>query len=495
MGKATGFLEYDRTDNRVIPPEERLKSFGEFRVPLREDERRRQGARCMDCGAPFCQSAMELAGMVTGCPLHNLIPEWNHELYMGHLPQALSRLLKKNNFPEFTGRVCPALCEKACILGRDDLPVTSHDNELYIIETAFREGYMTPRSPSIRSGRNVAVVGSGPSGLAAADQLNRRGHSVTVFERDDRIGGLLMYGIPNMKLDKDVILRRRALMEQEGVCFRTGVDVGKDLTAQELREGFDAVILCCGAKEPRQLEAADPGSIDGVMYAVDFLRAATKEVLRGRGAVGDEAARDCLPEVRDRHVVVVGGGDTGNDCIATVLRLGCASVTALEMMPEPPAERAASNPWPQWPKVLKTDYGHEESISIFGRDPRLFGTTVRSCSVNDKGSLTAVTIVRGKFSSGKWTDEPGSEETIPCDLLIIAAGFTGCESYVADAFSLALTGRGTIATPPGSYASSVPGVFSAGDMRRGQSLVVWAIAEGRACAAEVDAYLMGYTAM
>ena len=496
MGKPTGFLEYERKENRIIPPEERLKSFQEFHNPLCGEERRRQGARCMDCGVPLCQSAMELGGMVTGCPLHNLIPEWNHEIYKGHMPQALARLLKTNNFPEFTGRVCPALCEKACILGQDDLPVTSHDNELYVIETAFQKGYMRPLIPSVRSGKKVAIVGSGPSGLAAADQLNHRGHSVTVFERDDRIGGLLMYGIPNMKLDKQVIVRRQALMEQEGIRFRTGMDVGKSVAAQDLIKEFDAVVLCCGAKAPRSLPCLEGKEIRGVRYAVDFLKETTQSLLQnGESSAALLREKRGLVPAKDKHVVIIGGGDTGNDCIATVLRQGCRSVTALEMMPEPPAERAPSNPWPQWPRILKTDYGHEEAAYLFGKDPRVFETTVKSCTANKNGKLKKITTVRGRFVNGTWTEDPASLKTIPCDLLLIAAGFTGCEPYTADAFGLERSVRGTLMTGPGSCQTSIPGVFTAGDMHRGQSLVVWAIAEGRACAREVDEYLMGYTSL
>ncbi len=497
MGKDTGFLEYQRQDNITVAPEERLKTFEEFHVPLSDAERHCQSGRCMDCGAPFCQSGMTLAGMVTGCPLHNLIPEWNHEIWQGNLSLALARLLKTNNFPEFTGRVCPALCEKACILGQDDLPVTSHDNELYIIETAFREGRMQPRIPRIRSGKRVAVVGSGPSGLAAADRLNHRGHLVTVFERDDRIGGLLMYGIPNMKLDKKVIARRQALMEAEGVTFVTGADVGRTVSPEDLRRDFDAVILCCGAKQARTLDCVKGQEIKGVYHAVDFLKATTAALLENdeRSAEGFRARSGC-PSAKDKHVVIVGGGDTGNDCIGTVMRHGCKSVTAIEMMPAPPVVRAASNPWPQWPKILKTDYGHEEAAAVFGSDPRIFETTVKSCTVNKKGELKKVTLVRGRFEAGKWIEDPATERSTPCDLLLIAAGFTGCEPYTAEAFSLARGPRGTVATvEPGGHATALPGVFTAGDMRRGQSLVVWAISEGRTAAKEVDEYLMGYTAL
>ena len=350
MGKVTGFLDYAREENKDVPVEERIKNFKEFHIPLTEEERRKQGARCMNCGVPFCQSGMKLAGMFTGCPLHNLCPEWNDEVYNGHVAHALSRLLKTNNFPEFTGRVCPALCEKACVEGLDDAPVTTHDNELYIIEKAFQEGYMQPRIPEVRSGKRVAVVGAGPAGLAVADQLNHRGHSVTVFERSDEIGGLLMYGIPNMKLDKSVIRRRRALMEAEGVVFRTGVDVGREtLTAAAILRDYDAVVLACGAKQARGLNVPSIEQAHGIHYAVDYLTSQTKALHeQGEHAFG-------IINAKGKHVVIVGGGDTGNDCCGTAIRQGAKSVNQIEMMPEPPVERAASNPWPEWPKVLKVD--------------------------------------------------------------------------------------------------------------------------------------------
>ncbi len=507
MGKATGFLEYQREENTAIPPCERIKSFNEFHAPMDEEARRRQGARCMDCGVPLCQSAMVLNGMVTGCPLHNLIPEWNHEIYEGHFGHALARLLKSNNFPEFTGRVCPALCEKACVLGRYDKPVTSHDNELFIIETAFQNGFMKPRIPKIRSGKKVAVIGSGPSGLAVADQLNHRGHLVTVYEREDRIGGLLMYGIPNMKLDKTVLERRKSLMEEEGVTFILGTDVGKDIGAEEILSEYDAVVLCCGAKKPRGLACGSPDTVKGIYYAVDFLKEATKCLLNdaseksedsdnGTGRRGTSVRKNLL-NAKNRHVVIVGGGDTGNDCIATVLRQGCKSVTALEMMPKPPLERSAGNPWPQWPKTLKTDYGHEEAEAVFGKDPRIFSTTVKECITGKKGELKKIRTVEVRFEKGKLIETPGTERELPCDLLLIAAGFTGCEDYTADAFKVTRTERGVVKTDSYIAESLKEGckVFSAGDMRRGQSLVVWAIAEGRACAREVDRFLMGYTSL
>ena len=544
MGKVTGFLDYAREDNKDVPVEERIKNFKEFHIPLTEEERRKQGARCMNCGVPFCQSGMKLAGMFTGCPLHNLCPEWNDEVYNGHVAHALSRLLKTNNFPEFTGRVCPALCEKACVEGLDDAPVTTHDNELYIIEKAFQEGYMQPRIPEVRSGKRVAVVGAGPAGLAVADQLNHRGHSVTVFERSDEIGGLLMYGIPNMKLDKSVIRRRRALMEAEGVVFRTGVDVGREtLAAAAILRDYDAVVLACGAKQARGLNVPSIEQAHGIHYAVDYLTSQTKALHeQGEHAFG-------IINAKGKHVVIVGGGDTGNDCCGTAIRQGAKSVTQIEMMPEPPVERAASNPWPEWPKVLKVDYGQQEAIRVFGHDPRVYETTVKAIETKKDGSIKAVITSKVKFENRQMVLVEGTEQKLPCDLLIIAAGFTGCESYVADAFGVALTARHVVKTEAEHYhtesavkptaaaqtaaaaatgskvgeksgaasiaAARIPAsagsaakadastmtaanaakIFTAGDMHRGQSLVVWAIAEGRACASEVDAYLMGYSCL
>lgn len=498
MGKTTGFLEYDRKNNSDIPVRERIKNFREFHGSLVEDERRKQAARCMDCGVPFCQSAMRLKGMVTGCPLHNLIPEWNDALYHGHTEHALARLLKTSNFPEFTGRVCPALCEKACINGEHGDPVTIHDNELYIIEKAYENGYICPMPPSVRSGRKIAVVGSGPAGLAAADELNHRGHSVTVYERDDRPGGLLMYGIPNMKLDKAVIGRRIKLMQEEGVEFIFGSDVGRDIPAGELLDKYDALVLACGAKQARALKGADTEKIKGIYYAVDFLKSTTRSLLDREDMISGRSVEDFMKggsfiSAKGKNVVVVGGGDTGNDCIGTVIRHGCKSVTALEMMPKPPVARSEDNPWPEWPKVLKTDYGHEEAAELFGHDPRLYETTVKDYITDKKGNLKKIVTSKVAFEGRQMKLEEGSEQEIPCDLLLIAAGFTGCESYTAEAFGLDLTERNVIKTAGDTYHTSKDRIFTAGDMRRGQSLVVWAIAEGRACAAEVDEYLMGYT--
>ena len=497
MGKETGFLEYSRKNNLDVPVEKRISNFEEFHTPLDSEERKKQAARCMNCGVPFCQSAMNLSGMVTGCPLHNLIPEWNDEIYRGHDNHAFARLHKTSNFPEFTGRVCPALCEKACMCGQDGDPVTVHDNELYLVESAFKNGYIKPSVPPLRSGKKVAVVGGGPSGLAVADDLNQRGHFVEVFEREDEVGGLLMYGIPNMKLDKRVIKRRRKLMEEEGIVFHTNVNIGgSDNNTKELLKDFDAVVLCCGSKKPRPLAAADPEKIKGVYYAVDFLSRTTKALMKaGDRSVEALKKQGGYIDAAGKNVVIVGGGDTGNDCIATVIRMGAKSVTAIEMMPKPPAERAASNPWPEWPKVLKTDYGHEEAIQVFGSDPRVFETTVKSAIEDKKGNIKQIETVKVAFQDGKLTEVAGTEKTLKCDLLLIAAGFIGCEDYTADSFELKRTQRGVIATETDSF--NVPGtkLFSAGDMHRGQSLVVWAITEGKACAREVDEFLMGYTNM
>lgn len=483
MGKPTGFLEYQRKGNPSESPQARIKHYNEFHPRLSRDDRRRQGARCMECGVPFCQSGAVLNGMVSGCPLHNLIPEWNDLVYTGNFTHALERLLKTNNFPEFTGRVCPALCEAACTCGLHGDPVTVKDNELGIIEDAWERGLMSPCPPKARTGKKVAVVGSGPAGLACADQLNHRGHSVTVFEREDRPGGLLMYGIPNMKLEKSVVQRRLDKMTAEGVEFRTGADVGKTLPAQDLLKEFDAVVLCCGATQPRDL--AVPGrELDGVWFAVDFLKETTRALLDSGLAEGT------YPSAKGKHVVIVGGGDTGNDCVGTCIRHGCASVTQLEMMPKAPDQRAENNPWPEWPRVCKTDYGQEEAIACFGHDPRVYETTVAELMGDKDGKLEAVKTVR---LGSDHQPIPGTEEVHDCELLLIAAGFLGPQDYVPQVFGLERTPRSCVKTAEGGYATGVPGVFAAGDMRRGQSLVVWAIREGREAAREVDQYLMGYT--
>jgi len=492
MGKATGFLEYTRVETTAKEPLERIKDFNEFHIPLSEEQRCEQAARCMDCGVPFCQNGKMLCGMISGCPLNNLVPEWNDLLYHGQREQALSRLLMTNNFPEFTSRVCPALCEKACTCGLDSSPVTVRENERSIIEYGFENGLMKPQIPRVRSGKRVAVIGSGPSGLAAADTLNKRGHSVTVYERSDRIGGLLMYGIPNMKLEKHIIERRTALMATEGVNFITNANVGADVSADEIMKNFDAVILACGSSNPRDIKA-DGREAEGIYFAVDFLKATTKSLLDSNLTDGKAIS------AKDKNVVIIGGGDTGNDCVGTAVRHGCKSVTQLEMMPKLPDERAESNPWPQWPRVCKTDYGQEEAIAVFGHDPRIYTTTVKEFIKDDKGALTAVKTVKLEFvtdeKSGRKVPKEieGSEEILPCELCLIAAGFLGCQSYVAEAFGAELDRRTNIKTETGSHATNIPKVFTAGDMHIGQSLVVRAIREGRDAAAETDKYLMGYT--
>ena len=490
MGKPTGFLDYDRETAKVLPPKVRIADFKEFRIPLNKEKQKLQGARCMACGVPFCQSGMMLGGMASGCPLHNLVPETNDLVYTGNWKQAFLRLSKTHSFPEFTSRVCPALCEAACTCNINGEPVSTKENERAIIETAYANGWVKPQIPKVRTGKSIAVVGSGPSGLAAAQQLNRRGHQVTVYERNDRIGGLLRYGIPNMKLDKSVIDRRIHLMEEEGVKFITGVNVGVDITPAELLKQYDRVILACGASNPRDIEV--PGrEAKGIYFAVDFLSKVTKTLLDSQKAPYEEA--------KGKHVLVIGGGDTGNDCVGTSIRLGAKSVTQLEMMPMPPVHRAPNNPWPQWPRVLKTDYGQEEAIAVFGHDPRVYQTTVKEFIADKNGNVCQAKIVKLKSEkdpkTGRMMMVPveGTEEVIPAELVLIAAGFLGSQKYVTDAFKVAVNGRTNVETKPNGYETSVERVFTAGDMHRGQSLVVWAIREGREAAKAVDESLMGYS--
>lgn len=482
MAKPTGFLEYQRVDNYSIKPQQRILNFDEFHQSLNPSLRKQQGARCMNCGVPFCQSAISIKGTVSGCPLHNLIPEWNDEIYRGNEKQALARLLKTNCFPEFTGRVCPALCEKACVCGLNDDPVTIKDNELYIIETAFKNSLIKANLPSFRTGKKVVVIGSGPAGLTVAYQLNQKGHEVTVYEKEDRLGGLLMYGIPNMKLDKKIIERRIQLMKEEGIIFITNKNVGVDLTKEELLLNYDAIVLCCGAKQARDLKVPGRNS-KGIHLAVDFLASTTKALLDNTYEKGNYIS------AKDKHVVVVGGGDTGNDCVATAIRHGCISVTQLEMMPQLLSTRTKEEPWPQWPHVNKIDYGQEESMEIFHHDPRLYKTTVKEC-IDEKGQLKAVKIVNIEINNGKIIEVEGSQKIIKADLLLIAAGFTGIDLELKNTFNLQTTAKNTIATKQFSYQTTDDKIFVAGDSRRGQSLVVWAIMEGNECANEVNEYLM-----
>lgn len=485
MGKPSGFLEYARVDMTPRPAAKRIADFEELYEPFQREQRKQQAARCMNCGVPLCQSAMELAGMVTGCPLHNLIPEWNDELYHGHMQDALIRLLKTNPFPEFTGRVCPSLCEKACVCGMNDEPVTIHDNERFIIEEGFANGWMQPHKNTGHRGKKVAVIGSGPSGLSVAYTLNQRGHEVHVYEREERAGGLLMYGIPNMKLDKEIVERRIALMQEEGIVFHFNSDVGKNIKFAALEKEYDAIAICCGSKQPRDL-AVEGRDNPYIHFAVDYLSTVTKALLNHT-----EIKEDAF-QAKGKNVIVVGGGDTGNDCVATCIRQGCTSVIQLEMMPQPPLQRTPGNPWPQWPRVCKTDYGQIECAAVFGKDPRIYETTVKRFIQKD-GKLSAVETVRLERKDGQMVEVAGSEQVLEADMVLIAAGFVGCESYVSDAGKLPLTKRHTIAAKANGHQIEDSNLFVAGDARRGQSLVVWAIAEGKECAREIDHYLMGYT--
>ncbi len=492
MGKPTGFMDYERETSESIEPKERIKNFNEFHNFLPQEKQRLQGARCMECGVPFCQAGMTIMGMTSGCPLHNLVPEWNDLVYTGNWKEAYNRLKKTNNFPEFTSRVCPALCEAACTCGLNGDPVSCKENEHSIIEHAYENGYAAPKPPTLRTGKRVAVVGSGPAGLAAADQLNKRGHQVTVFEREDRIGGLLMYGIPNMKLEKHVIDRKVEVMKAEGVEFVTGANIGKDIKAAKLLKDYDRVVLACGSSNPRDVNA--PGrDAKGIYFAVDFLKSTTKSLLNNGLTKND------FVSAKGKNVVIIGGGDTGNDCVGTSIRHGCKSVTQLEMMPKLPDQRTENNPWPEWPKICKTDYGQEEAIAVFGHDPRVYQTTVKEFIKDKNGNLTGVKTVKLESKKDEktgrmvMTEIPGTESVLEAELVLIAAGFLGTEKYIADAFGIELNERTNVKTDAGKYATNVANVFTAGDMHRGQSLVVWAIREGREAAKAVDMDLMGYT--
>ncbi len=486
MGKPTGFMEHDRSAIPYRDPLERVADFDEFLVNVPEEHLKKQGSRCMDCGVPFCQSA-------TGCPINNLIPEWNDLVFRGRWREALDRLHKTNNFPEFTGRVCPAPCEGACVLGITDPAVTIKNIENAIIDRGFESGWVKAKPPRGRTGKSVAIIGSGPAGLAAAAQLNSVGHRVTVYERDDRIGGLLMYGIPNMKLDKKIVERRVDLLREEGVEFEVNAHVGKNVDVNELRSANDALLLACGATTPRDLPI--PGrELKGIHFAMEYLLKNTKSLLDSGLNDGNYIS------AKDKNVVVIGGGDTGTDCIGTSMRHGCKSLVNFELLPEPPEHRAPGNPWPEWPRIFRVDYGHAEVKAKFGADPRQYCVLSKEFVDNGDGGVAAIRTVRvdwKKDDSGRFQMEerPGSEEEFKADLVFLAMGFLGPEQTLVPALGLETDDRSNFRAEYGRYATSVEGVFAAGDCRRGQSLVVWAINEGREAAREIDRYLVGSTTL
>ncbi|MEO1145002.1 MAG: glutamate synthase subunit beta [Cyanobacteria bacterium J06638_22] len=491
MGKPTGFMEYLREVASEVSPLDRIRNWDEFHLSMPDEKLQNQGARCMDCGTPFCHTGITLSGMASGCPISNLIPEWNDLVYRGLWKEALDRLHKTNNFPEFTGRVCPAPCEGACVLGITNPPVTIKNIEYSIAEKGWESGWITPTLPTKRTGKKVAIIGSGPAGLAAAAQLNSAGHWITVYERADRPGGLLMYGIPNMKLDKQkVVLRRLETLEAEGVTFICNTEVGKDLPAETLLNEFDAVLLCTGSTRPRDLPI-EGRNLKGIHFAMEFLTGNTRTVLQGSPTADYISAAG-------KNVVIIGGGDTGTDCVGTSIRHGCTSVTQLEIMPKPPETRASSNPWPEYPKVYKLDYGQEEAAAMFGDDPRAYVTTATKFEGDTSGQVKAIHTVQVQWmrgENGRFSPQPisGTETVIPAQLVLLAMGFLGPEQPLIDSLSLEKDARSNVKATYGAYATSIPGVFAAGDCRRGQSLVVWAINEGREAARECDRYLMGHT--
>ena len=493
MGKPTGFLEFPRELPLLKPPAERVRNWDEFHEHTTEESLRQQGARCMDCGVPFCHTGNLLEGMASGCPINNLIPEWNDLVYRGLWKEALERLHKTNNFPEFTGRVCPAPCEGSCVLGISEPAVTIKNLECAIIDHGFENDWVAAEPPSARTGKKVAVVGSGPAGLSAAAQLNKAGHDVTVFERADRIGGLLMYGIPNMKLDKRAVVERRIrLMEAEGVKFVTNCEVGLHLPAEKLRSDFDAIVLAGGATKPRDLPI-EGRHLKGIHFAMDFLTANTKSLLDSKLENGKYLS------ARGKDVIVIGGGDTGTDCVATSLRHGCKSLVQFEILAKPPLERAGDNPWPQWPKVYKMDYGQEEAAAIFGDDPRQYLINTKRFVGDANGHLKELVTVRVEWvkDNGRFAmrEVPGSERVFPAQMVLLAMGFLGPEDMLLQKLGVERDGRTNVKAEHGVYTTNLPGVFAAGDMRRGQSLVVWAINEGRGAARECDRYLMGETVL
>lgn len=490
MGKPTGFLEFDRKTPHGQTPKERIRHFYEYYEPLPDEELRKQGARCMDCGVPFCHTGVLLKGLASGCPLNNLIPEWNDLVYRNQWEEALERLHKTNNFPEFTGRVCPAPCEASCVCGINDAPVAIKSIECAIVDRGFANGWVKPEPPAVRTGKKVAVVGSGPAGLACATQLNRAGHWVTVYERADRIGGLLMYGIPNMKLDKRIVQRRVEMMAEEGVTFVANTEIGKDIPAKRLLEDYDAIVLCIGATKPRDLRV--PGrDLKGIHFALEFLKANTKSLLDSNHADGQYIS------AKDKQVIVLGGADTGTDCVATAIRHGCKSIRQFDIIPRPPLERAPDNPWPEWPKVLRLDYGQEEAKALFGEDPREYLISTKRFLGDENGHVRALEAVTVEWvhENGRLVlrDVPNTERLYEADLVLLALGWLGPEDAVLNELGVERDARSNAKAEYGAYRTNVEKVFVAGDARRGASLVVWAIHEGRGAARECDRYLMGAT--
>jgi len=501
MGKATGFMEYQREVPADRPPQERIGDWLEFHLHMPEDKLQIQGARCMDCGIPFCHTGALISGMATGCPINNLIPEWNDLVYRGLWREALDRLHKTNNFPEFTGRVCPAPCEGSCTLGINEPPVTIKSIEVAIIDKGFEMGWVVAEPPAQRTGKKVAVVGSGPAGLACAAQLNKAGHIVTVFERADRIGGLLTYGIPNMKLDKGIVERRIKLLEAEGIEFVTNTEVGRDYPADKLKSEFDAVVLAGGATKPRDLPI-EGRDLNGIHFAMEFLHTNTQKVLDGDNAtLTPWQGRTGLGEyisAEGKDVIVIGGGDTGTDCVGTSLRHGCNSIFQFEILSRPPDYRQPDNPWPEWPKIFRVDYGQEEATAIYGQDPRHYDILTKKFVGDEDGNVKELHTVQIEwvFNNGDrphFREIPGTEKVWPAQLVLLSMGFLGPENPLLEQLGVEQDERSNAKAEYGKFATSVPGVFAAGDIRRGQSLVVWAINEGRGAAREVDLYLMGET--
>ncbi|KMK76386.1 glutamate synthase subunit beta [Alkalihalobacillus pseudalcaliphilus] len=490
MGKPTGFLEYKRENPTKRDPFERTKSWQEFQILMPEKQLRQQGARCMDCGVPFCQTGTTMVGSgEIGCPVYNLIPEWNDLVYRGKWKEALERLHKTNNFPEFTGRVCPAPCEGSCTLAINDKAVTIKSMEFHIVERGFQEGWIVANPPKTRTGKKVAIVGSGPAGLAAAAQLNKAGHLVTVFEREDRIGGLLTYGIPDVKLANHVVQRRIKLLEEEGILFQTGTEIGKDLTAHQLEKEYDAVILCTGATKPRDVEL-EGRELEGIHFAMDFLTANTKSLLNSQ--FEDQS----FIHAGNKNVIVIGGGDTGTDCITTSVRHGAKSITQFDINRMKLDERPSNNPWPLFPIVHQADDGHKEAKAVYGEDPRAYQLMTTKFVGNELGQVKEIHTIDVETeidANGKKTRQPipGSEKVWPADLVFLAVGFTGPEQQLLEQMSIQTDRRTNIKAEYGSYQTNIEGIFAAGDNRRGQSLVVWAIHEGREAARECDRYLMG----